>query len=102
MDESSLLDGMETEMDDEVLDGGEDGQGGATRSLQFQTLLAIQELGLVIGVALTVGILFMLMIYLEKGWNTLSEIYHKRFVEENEDDIEDPAALVGTFKRYKN
>ena len=101
--DSTLLDGMETEGDMEnILGGDESGQGGSTRSLQFQTLLALKELGLVIAVALLVGIIFMLMISLEKAWNGLSDYYNKKFGEEKEDDEEDPAALVGTFKRYKN
>jgi len=103
MDESSLLDGMEQEGEfDMMLDGEGDGKGAQTRSLQYQSLLALKELGLVIAVALMVGIIFMLMIWLEKGWNNLSELYNKKFGEEKEDDVEDPAALVGTFKRYKN
>ena len=102
MNDASLLDGMETLEDDMLLDGGEGGAGGPKRTLQYQTFMALKELGLVIAVALMVGIIFMLMIYLEKSWNYLSESYNKRFGEEKEDDVEDPAALVGTFKRYKN
>ena len=71
-------------------------------SLQFQTILALQQLGLVISVVLMVATIFMVMIFLEKSWNMLIEYYNKRFGEEDVDDAEDPAALVGTFKRYKN
>ena len=71
-------------------------------SLQFQTILAVQQLGLVISVILMVTTIFMVMIFLEKSWNMLVEYYNKRFGEEDVDDAEDPAALVGTFKRYKN
>ena len=71
-------------------------------SLQFQTILALQQLGLVISVVLMVATIFMVMIFLEKSWKMLIEYYNKRFGEEDVDDAEDPAALVGTFKRYKN
>ena len=72
------------------------------QNLQFQTILAFQQLGLVISVVLMVAIIFMAMISLEKIWNVAFEYYNKRFGEENVDDAEDPAALVGTFKQYKN
>ena len=71
-------------------------------NLQFQTILALQQLGLVISVVLMVAVIFMAMISLEKMWNLAFEFYNKRFGEENVDDAEDPAALVGTFKQYKN
>jgi len=103
MDESSLLDGLETVGDeDDMMDDLDGAQGGKTLSLQRQSILALQEFGIVIGVALLVGVIFMLMIYLEKFWNSVSDFYHKRFGDYKEDDEEDPAALVGTFKRYKN
>ena len=71
-------------------------------NLQFQTILALQQLGLIISVVLMVATIFMAMISLEKIWNVALEYFNKRFGEENVDDAEDPAALVGTFKRYKN
>ena len=46
----------------------------------------------------------MLMIFVEKIWDQVMTAYQKKFggYKENEYDVEDPAALVGTFKRYKN
>ena len=95
----------------EGVDGGEDvmmgmegmssGNGNSLANLKVQTLLALQELGIVIGVAFMVGTIFMLMIFVEKVCNGVSEVYQKKFGT-TEDDPEDPAALVGTFKRYKN
>ena len=103
MNDASLLDGMEMEGDEEMLiSGGDDGVVGKPQSLKLQSLLALQELGIVIAVALMVGIIFMMMILLEKTMNSVSEFYNKRFGEGEEEDVEDPAALVGTFKRYKN
>ncbi len=54
-----------------------------------------------IGVVFLVGFLFMGMIAIEKMWEFVETKYNEHFgiVEEDE---EDPAALVGTFKRYKN
>ena len=73
-------------------------------NLKVQTLLALQELGIVIAVAFMVGAIFMLMIFVEKIWDQVMTAYQKKFggYKENEYDVEDPAALVGTFKRYKN
>ena len=56
----------------------------------------------VIGVALMVGILFFLMIAVENTFewlgNQISKIFPGR---KKAKDPEDPAALVGSFKRYK-
>ena len=71
-------------------------------NLKVQTLLALQELGIVIAVAFMVGGIFMLMIFVEKIWDGAMTAYQKKFGGYKEDDVEDPAALVGTFKRYKN
>ena len=70
----------------------------------MQTLLALQELGIVIGVAFMVASIFLLMVFIEKMMTSAMARYQKRFGKNrNEDDVEaDPAALVGTFKRYKN
>ena len=102
MNDASLLDSIDGPEEDTMFGSEGDGVGGSKKSLQYQTILALQELGLVIAVALMVGIIFMLMISVEKLWNSLSEYYYKRFGDEKEEDEEDPAALVGTFKRYKN
>lgn len=71
-------------------------------NLQVQSLLALQEFGIVLAVACMVGGIFFLMISIEKIFDNVKELYQKRFGDYQEDDIEDPAALVGTFKRYKN
>lgn len=81
------------------------GSGMGTKkmaNLKVQTLLALQELGIVVAVAFMVGGIFMLMIFVEKIWDQVMTAYNKRFGAYKEDDVEDPAALVGTFKRYKN
>ena len=71
-------------------------------NLHFQTILALQQLGLIPSVILMVATIFMVMISLEKTWNSLFEFYNKKFGDEKVDDVEDPAALVGTFRQYKN
>merc|ERR1719412_650207 len=71
-------------------------------NLQVQTLLALQELGIVVAVAFMVGGMAVLMIFVEKIWDQVMTVYQKKFGNYKEDDVEDPAALVGTFKRYKN
>ena len=102
MNDASLLDSIDGQEEDTMFEIDGDGAGGRKLTLQRQTILALQELGLVIAVALMVGIIFMIMIYVEKTVNSISEYYHKRFGDQEEEDEEDPAALVGTFKRYKN
>ena len=98
-------------MDIDTAGGGLMGPGGLPlggqkklANLKVQTLLALQELGIVIAVAFMVGGIFMLMIFVEKIWDQVMTAYQKKFggYKENEYDVEDPAALVGTFKRYKN
>jgi len=66
-----------------------------------QTTRALQQLALVIGVAFMVAFLFMVMIGMEKIWDKLEEKYKVAFGKHTQEE-EDPAALVGTFKRYKN
>ena len=89
---------------EELLDSGGLGFGNQKKlaNLKVQTLLALQELGIVIAVAFMVGGIFMLMIFVEKIWDSVMTVYQKKFGGYKEDDVEDPAALVGTFKRYKN
>ncbi len=84
------------------LSGTGDADLGRVENLRVQTLMALKELGVVIGVAFMVASIFLLMVYTEKLVDTLIARYHRRFGEVPEDDVEDPAALVGTFKRYKN
>ena len=83
--------------------GGGPGSMAAAMSLKTQTLLALQELGILIGVAFMVAFLFVIMIMAEKVCDSVNNIYHKKFHPDEEDpESADPAALVGTFKRYKN
>ena len=107
-DDSALMDPSLMGGDD---GGGEgfEGPGGLGFGNQnkianpkVQTLLALQELGIVIGVAFMVGGIFMLMIYFEKMWDQVMTACQKKIGTYKEEDVEDPAALVGTFKRYKN
>lgn len=84
--------------------GGQGGSAGAIAiNLKHQTLMALQELGIVVGVCFMVAFIFFAMIFVEKICDSVNEVYHKKF-HPDEDDPEsaDPAALVGTFKRYKN
>eukprot|EP00092_Neocalanus_flemingeri_P032111 GFUD01034902.1.p1 GENE.GFUD01034902.1~~GFUD01034902.1.p1 ORF type:complete len:100 (+),score=31.42 GFUD01034902.1:69-368(+) len=71
-------------------------------TLGQQTVLAIQQLSVIVGVALLVGSGFMLMIALENLIDKLEEKCKKLMGQqkETEEDV-DPAALVGSFKRYK-
>ncbi len=78
------------------------GPGAKLANLKVQTLLALQELGIVVAVAFMVGGIFMLMIFVEKIWEHFMGVYQKKFGQGGAEDTEDPAALVGTFKRYKN
>ena len=96
----SLLEGQEGEFEDTMFGDGPGGKGGGSASLKVQTLLALKELGIVIAVALMVVTIFFLMIFIEKAWISMSDLYQKK-VKKVEEDVEDPAALVGTFKRYK-
>ena len=49
-----------------------------------------------------VGCLFFLMIAIDKILDFISEQWAKISGKEKAPDPEDPAALVGSFKRYKN
>jgi len=103
------MDNMEMDMDmDSMLGeaaGSGPGQGGNVEMEKLtyieQTTRALQQLGLVIGVAFMVAFLFLMMIAAEKVWDMMEEKYRKAFGIRQEQE-EDPAALVGTFKRYKN
>ena len=101
--DSSLID---LASDQGIYDTGFGGGGSGKNSienLKMQTLLALQELGIVIGVAFMVASIFVLMVYTEKVVLSLRTKYRKHFGGQEEEDVEaDPAALVGTFKRYKN
>merc|ERR1719391_783398 len=99
-------DGMEdmTDMDSMLAapSGGDGGGGGSHKkekelTVIQQTTLALQQLGIVIGVAFMVAFLFMVMIGIEK----LEESYQAMRGKPPPQEV-DPASLVGTFSRYKN
>ena len=66
-----------------------------------QTVLAAQQLGIIVGVALLVGGGFMLMVQIELSIIWVVEKCSKLFGKQTVKDPEDQAALVGSFKRYK-
>jgi len=68
-----------------------------------QSILAAQQFGVIVGVALLVGSLFMLMvgfeIVLQKIEDKCSKMCGRKTLQDAE--APDPASLVGSFKRYK-
>ena len=66
-----------------------------------QTVLAAQQLGIIVGVALLVGGGFILMVWIELSIIWVVEKCSKLFGKQIVKDPEDPAALVGSFKIYK-
>lgn len=68
-----------------------------------QTVQAALQFGVLVGVALMVGILFMVNIGVEMCLDAVCEKISELFGKQKIPDIEDqdPAAIVGTFKRYK-
>jgi len=75
----------------------------STLPIGEQSILAMQQFAVLVGVALMVGILFMLNIGLDLLIDWVSEALSNLFCKKKiADDVEKaPAALVGTFKRYK-
>eukprot|EP00096_Caligus_rogercresseyi_P006237 TRINITY_DN22539_c0_g1_i1.p1 TRINITY_DN22539_c0_g1~~TRINITY_DN22539_c0_g1_i1.p1 ORF type:complete len:121 (-),score=44.75 TRINITY_DN22539_c0_g1_i1:460-822(-) len=104
MDMDSLGLGSDGDDSNLLINGVDEfGNANSSENLQLQTLFALQELGIVIGVAFMVGLIFLVMISLEKVCDEVSIQYRRRWgAGEKNADVEDPAALVGTFKRYKN
>jgi len=105
-------------MEDEPLDCMADGTcedtgsldvlGGPNTNLKslplpMQTKIALQQFSVVVGVALMVAALFFLMIAVDKTIEWLQTTWARVRGKEKADDPEsvDPAALVGSFKRYK-
>lgn len=85
---------------DEAGDGLE---GLEDLSLLAETQNALQQFSIVVGVCLMVGILFFCMIAVEKVYDwTISLIKSVVCGTKRGSDPEDPASLVGSFKRYKN
>jgi len=83
--------------------GGETQNKGKIKQLSAiqQTSLALQQLGIVVGVAFMVAFLFLVMIGLEKLWDKMEASYQTMMGKPPAPDL-DPAAMVGTFSRYKN
>jgi len=73
------------------------------KNLGEQTVQAALQFGVLVAVALMVGLLFMLNIWAELCFDAIVEKICDCVGSTAEPDIEnqDPAALVGTFKRYK-
>lgn len=71
------------------------------RTAWEQTITALQQLGIIVFVALLVGSGFMLMVGIELAlgwcWERLTDMMGTK----KKEDPENPAALVGSFKRYK-
>lgn len=98
------------DMDLESMMGGDGGGGDGgdpslvkkmkPKSFLEETTLALQQLGLIIGVAFMVAFLFMVMIGVEKMWEKVGEKYQE-ITGKNQPEEKDPASLVGTFSRYK-
>lgn len=89
--------GDEGGVGDDDLNG--DGNLPPVLSLLDQTENALQQFSIVVGVCLMVGLLFFLMVGIELSMDWLGS---KMKRSKKEPDPEDPAALVGSFKRYKN
>ena len=62
----------------------------------------IISLFLVVGVCLMVGILFFMMIAIETAYDWIFSKIKTVVGAKKTTDPEDPASLVGSFKRYKN
>jgi len=71
------------------------------RTIAEQTMQAALQFGVLVGVALLVGILFMLNIGLELLFDAVCEKFSDMFGGNKVTKVEHPASLVGTFKRYK-
>lgn len=90
--------GDEGGLDDDDLNG--DGNLPPVLSLLDQTENALQQFSIVVGVCLMVGLLFFLMVWIDMLMDWLGTKMKRS--SKKEPDPEDPAALVGSFKRYKN
>jgi len=73
------------------------------QTIAEQSVQAALQFGVLVGVALMVGILFMVNIGVEMCFDAICERVSEAFGKQKIPDIEDqdPAGLVGTFKRYK-
>jgi len=61
------------------------------------------QFGVLVGVALMVGILFLISVWADMLYSSICDKFTEKFAKVQPVDIEDqdPATLVGTFKRYK-
>merc|ERR1719471_2702747 len=99
---------------EEVIDYAGDGGGAgdiqpgvklSNLTLWQETTLAIQQFSIVAGVMLMVAALFFMMIVVDKIMEWMGEQWNRLIGKGSSNDEEDPAgaaALVGSFKRYKN
>jgi len=73
------------------------------KTIGEQTMQAALQFGVLVGVALMVGILFMLNVGADLLYTAICDKYTSAFSKHKPVDIEDqdPASLVGSFKRYK-
>lgn len=70
------------------------------KSLLEETILALQQLGIIIGVAIMVMFGFMVMVGVERLVEKMGEKY-QAMTGKKQPEEKDPASLVGTFSRYK-
>ena len=71
------------------------------KSISEQTHAALLQFGVLVAVSLLVGVLFFVNIGIELLLDKIFEKLSKLFGSRHKDEEIDPAALVGTFKRYK-
>jgi len=84
--------------------GGKNKKDSEQQTMVQMTIKAILQLGMIVGVAILCGSLFMGLVWMEMLMDHLAEKYRKFFDKpEPIPDIErlHPAELVGTFARYK-
>merc|ERR1712098_468199 len=79
---------------------GSEGESGKVLTQIQQTTRALQQLGVILSAAFLVSFLFMVMMAVEKTWEQLMKNY-ENCEGKGQRQEDDPAALVGTFKRYK-
>lgn len=105
-------DGGEVEIIDCSTNGTcDEDDGGGSESIQIQKSLseesidALQQLAIVVGVFLMVGLLFFLMVFILNFMDWLGEQWSKccgsKKAHEDQESAAQAAALVGSFKRYK-
>jgi len=101
---ADLLEEDDTQIDTDV-PGGSAGED-LLLPVQEKTYLEMSELGakqfaVIVGVALLAGGLYMCMIGVDMLMEWGEEVWYTYIGKKKQKDPEDPAALVGSFKRYK-